>query len=38
MKLIECFKEGRFVITCEVGPPKGIETEKVIRRFYVKNY
>jgi len=30
MKLTEHFKEGKFVITCEVGPPKGIEVEKVI--------
>ena len=30
MKLIERFKEGKFVITCEAGPPKGIEVEKVI--------
>jgi len=30
MKLIERFKEGKCVITCEVGPPKGIEVEKVI--------
>ena len=30
MKLTECFKQGKLVITCEVGPPKGIEVEKVI--------
>ena len=30
MKLTERFEEGRFVITCELGPPKGIEVEKVI--------
>jgi len=30
MKLTERFKEGKFVITCEVGPPKGIEVEKLI--------
>ena len=30
MKLIECFKQGKFVITCEVAPPKGIEVQKVI--------
>jgi len=30
MKLSECFKQGKFVITCEVGPPKGIEIEKAI--------
>jgi hypothetical protein len=28
MKLTERFKEGKFVITCEVGPPKGIEVLK----------
>jgi 5,10-methylenetetrahydrofolate reductase len=30
MKLIERFKQGKFVVTCEVGPPKGIEVEKDI--------
>ena len=30
MKLSECFKKGKFVITCEVGPPKGIEIDKVL--------
>jgi len=30
MKLAECFKQGKFVITCEVGPPKGIEIDKLI--------
>lgn len=30
MKLTELFKEGKFVVTCEVGPPKGIEIGKVI--------
>ena len=30
MKLIERFKQGKCVVTCEVGPPKGIEIEKVI--------
>ncbi|GAG64854.1 unnamed protein product, partial [marine sediment metagenome] len=30
MKLIERFEQGKFVITCEVGPPKGIEVEKAI--------
>jgi 5,10-methylenetetrahydrofolate reductase len=30
MKLTEGFKEGKFVITCEVGPPKGIEVWKLI--------
>jgi len=30
MKLTERFKQGKFVITCEVGPPKGIEIDKLI--------
>lgn len=30
MKLSKRFKQGRFVITCEVGPPKGIEIDKLI--------
>jgi len=30
MKLIERFKQGKFVITCELGPPKGIEIDKLI--------
>ncbi|HDY87202.1 MAG TPA: 5,10-methylenetetrahydrofolate reductase, partial [bacterium] len=30
MKLIELFKQSKFVITSEVGPPKGIEVEKVL--------
>ena len=30
MKLIERFKQGKCVVTCEVGPPKGIEIEKII--------
>jgi methylenetetrahydrofolate reductase (NADPH) len=30
MKLIERFKQGKFVITCEVGPPKGIEIEGLL--------
>ena len=30
MKLSELFKNGKFVITCEVGPPKGIEIEKIL--------
>ncbi len=30
MKLIDRFKEGRCVVTCEVGPPKGIEVGKII--------
>jgi 5,10-methylenetetrahydrofolate reductase len=33
MKLTERFKEGKFVITCEVGPPKGIEVEKIINEL-----
>ena len=31
MKLIERFKNGSFVITCEIGPPKGIEVEKKMK-------
>jgi 5,10-methylenetetrahydrofolate reductase len=30
MKLIDRFEQGRFVITCEAGPPKGIEIEKLM--------
>jgi methylenetetrahydrofolate reductase (NADPH) len=30
MKLTEHFEKGKFVITCEVGPPKGIEVKKSI--------
>jgi methylenetetrahydrofolate reductase (NADPH) len=30
MKLIDLFKKGKCVVTCEVGPPKGIEVEKLI--------
>ena len=30
MKLIELFKQGKFVLTSEVGPPKGIEVEKTL--------
>ncbi|MHC4791424.1 MAG: methylenetetrahydrofolate reductase [Planctomycetota bacterium] len=30
MKLIERFKQGKFVITCEAGPPKGIEIEGLL--------
>ena len=30
MKLSELFKKGKFVITSEVGPPKGIEIEIVL--------
>jgi len=30
MKLSELFKQGKFVITCEVGPPKGIEIKKIL--------
>ena len=30
MKLIERFKQGKFVITCEAGPPKGIEMEQMM--------
>ena len=30
MKLIECFEQGKFVITCEAGPPKGIEIQGLL--------
>jgi len=30
MKLIELFKQGKFVVTSEVGPPKGIEIEIIL--------
>jgi len=30
MKLSERFEQGKFVITCEVGPPKGIEIGKLL--------
>ena len=30
MKLIERFKQGKFVITCEAGPPKGIEIKGLL--------
>jgi methylenetetrahydrofolate reductase (NADPH) len=30
MKLTDCFKKGEYVVTCEVGPPKGIEVQKLI--------
>jgi 5,10-methylenetetrahydrofolate reductase len=30
MKLIERFKQGKCVVTCEVGPPKGIEITGLI--------
>jgi len=33
MKLIDCFKQGKFVITCEVGPSKGIETKKLMEEL-----
>jgi 5,10-methylenetetrahydrofolate reductase len=33
MKLSECFEQGRFIITCEVGPSKGIETEKLMEEL-----
>jgi len=33
MKLIERFKQGKFVITCEVGPPKGIEIDELISQL-----
>ncbi|MGA1979932.1 MAG: methylenetetrahydrofolate reductase [Sedimentisphaerales bacterium] len=30
MKLRECFEQGKYAITCEVGPPKGVNVEKYI--------
>jgi methylenetetrahydrofolate reductase (NADPH) len=33
MKLAEAFKQGNFAITCEVGPPKGIEVEGLIEEL-----
>jgi 5,10-methylenetetrahydrofolate reductase len=30
MKLIERFKDGKFAITCEIGPPKGVGVQKLI--------
>jgi methylenetetrahydrofolate reductase (NADPH) len=31
MRLKECFEQGKFPITCEVGPPKGVNIEKYIK-------
>ncbi|OHB55761.1 MAG: 5,10-methylenetetrahydrofolate reductase [Planctomycetes bacterium RBG_13_44_8b] len=33
MKVTSLFKQGKFVVTCEVGPPKGIEVDKVLDEF-----
>jgi methylenetetrahydrofolate reductase (NADPH) len=33
MKVTSLFKQGKFVVTCEVGPPKGIEIEKILDEF-----
>jgi len=30
MKLLDCFKKSKCAVTCEVGPPKGIEVHKLI--------
>lgn len=30
MKLRECFERGKYAVTCEVGPPKGVNVEKYI--------
>jgi len=30
MKLSECFEQGKYAITCEVGPPKGVNIGKYI--------
>ena len=33
MKLSDCFEQGKFVITCEVGPSKGIEVDKLMEEL-----
>ncbi len=30
MKLRECFEKGKYAVTCEVGPPKGVNIKKYI--------
>jgi methylenetetrahydrofolate reductase (NADPH) len=30
MKLRECFEQGKYAVTCELGPPKGVSIEKYI--------
>jgi 5,10-methylenetetrahydrofolate reductase len=30
MKLKECFEQGKYAVTCELGPPKGVNIEKYI--------
>ncbi len=30
MRLRECFEKGKYAVTCEVGPPKGVNIEKYI--------
>jgi len=30
MKLRECFEKGKYAVTCEVGPPKGVNIEKCL--------
>ena len=30
MKLTELFQQGKFVVTSEVGPPKGINLERIL--------
>lgn len=30
MKLRECFEQGKYAITCEVSPPKGVNIEKCL--------
>jgi methylenetetrahydrofolate reductase (NADPH) len=30
MKLRECFEQGKYAVTCEVGPPKGVNIKKYI--------
>ena len=30
MKITECFDRGEFVVTAEVGPPKGINIDPIV--------
>jgi 5,10-methylenetetrahydrofolate reductase len=30
MKLLELFESGKFVVTSEIGPPKGVDTERML--------
>ncbi len=31
MKLRECFEQGKYAVTCEIGPPKGVNIEKCLK-------